>query len=277
MICFPNAKINLELHVLSRRADGYHNLETIFYPIGLKDALEVVQVPGTAATEPVYRFFQSGLPATCKTEDNLAVKALRLIASQKAIPPVDIHLLKKIPSGAGLGGGSSDAAFMLRLLNDAFHLGFSGEELTRMAASLGADCPFFTCNRPSLATGVGDQLEPIDLDLSNYFFLLVKPEIAIPTNEAYAMITPGTPALSLKEIIKKPVEEWKGLMKNDFEAPVFKKYPEIYRIKQQLYEMGAVYASMSGSGSSVYAFFTEEPEGWKETFSKQFTWANTPL
>lgn len=294
MICFPNAKINIGLHIVSRREDGYHNLETLFYPIGLKDALEIIpsgepqnHFGETSShfgetsnhfgeTPASYRFFQSGLPIDGNTEDNLVVKALRLIAREKRVPPIDIHLLKKIPSGAGLGGGSSNAAFMLHLLNDTFGFRYSDRELTRLAATLGADCAFFIGNQPALATGMGEILDPVELDLSGYFMLLVKPEAKISTKEAYAMVTPKQPEQPLKAIIQKPVTEWKEHLKNDFEPAIFKKYPEVSRIKQQLYELGAVYASMSGSGSSVYALFEKEPD-WQSTFSTYFTWSNKPL
>ena len=302
MICFPNAKINLGLHIVSRRQDGYHNLETVFFPIGLKEALEIVptipdrrsasgspamsdtapasltrSLPDTSGAEPVqtlpYRFFQTGNVIQGNEEDNLVIKALKVMTARHLIPEIDIHLLKKIPSGAGLGGGSSDAAFMLRLLNDNFGLGYSNQELAQLATQLGADCPFFIHNKPAFATGIGDVLEPLDIDLSDLFFVLVKPGMTVSTREAYAMITPHKPALSLKEIVKKPLSEWKDLMKNDFEAPVFKKYPEICSIKQQLYDLGAVYASMSGSGSSVYGFFHQEPD-LKDIFSDHFVWTN---
>jgi 4-diphosphocytidyl-2-C-methyl-D-erythritol kinase len=320
MICFPNAKINIGLHIISRREDGYHNIETVFYPIGLKDALEIVPTctdeisastspdvpfpadnnnvrfanagsglttrtaepgePGEPGEEPMlslpYRFFQTGNVIQGNEADNLVIKALKLISTEKEIPPVDIHLLKKIPLGAGLGGGSSDAAFMLRLLNNNFRLGYSDKELMQLAARLGADCSFFIHNRPAFAGGIGDLLEPIKLDLTSWFLLLVKPDVVVNTKEAYAMITPRHPELSLKEIVKKPVTEWRGLMKNDFESPVFKKYPEICRIKQQLYDLGAVYASMSGSGSSVYGFFHSEPD-LKGMFSNHFVWTNKEL
>lgn len=281
MICFPNAKINVGLHVVSRRADGYHNLETVFYPIGLKDALEVIVMPSGTPVTPVtdksfcspknYKFDQTGIPIEGKPEDNLVIKALHLISAEKELPDLDVRLLKKIPHGAGLGGGSSDAAFMLKLLNDAFDLGYSEKDLTRLAARLGADCPFFILNKPAFATGTGDQLEPIELDLSNYTILLVKPDIRISTKEAYAMITPRKPELSLREIVQKPLETWRELLKNDFELPVFKKYPEICRIKEQLYEMGAVYASMSGSGSAVFGLFVKKPD-WKGMFGDHFMW-----
>jgi len=307
MICFPNAKINLGLHIVSRRQDGYHNLETVFYPIGLKEALEIVPIipdrnsaygnsiagstvlsnaapaPDTqglpaasdaesALTRP-YRFFQSGNVMQGREEDNLVIKALKLMAASHHIPNIDIHLLKKIPSGAGLGGGSSDAAFMLRLLNDSFGLGYTDRELARLGTQLGADCPFFIYNKPAFATGIGETLEPLDISLSDLFLVLVKPQVTVSTREAYAMITPHTPEVSLKEIVKKPLSEWKEQMKNDFETPVFKKYPEICTIKQQLYDLGAAYASMSGSGSSVYGFFHTEPD-LKDIFSKHFVWTN---
>lgn len=270
MICFPNAKINLGLHVVSRRKDGYHNLETIFYPIGLKDALEIVPTEDDGE-EMKYRFFPTGIPIEGPQETNLVIKAWNLIAAEKKLPEIDIHLLKKIPSGAGLGGGSSDAAFMLMLLNETFNLGYSKEELMLRATRLGADCPFFILNRPAFATGTGDKLEPIELDVSNYVLLLVKPDIMVSTKEAYAMITPGKPELPLKEIIRRPPETWRELLKNDFEPPVFKKFPEICRIKEQLYALGAVYASMSGSGSSIFGLFEKEPH-WHGKFGNHFVW-----
>ncbi len=280
MICFPNAKINIGLNIISRRKDGYHDLETLFYPIGLRDALEIVPVKGLEATgkgnDKRYRLFQTGNPLTGATEENMVVKALNVIAEKRSIPPVDIHLLKKIPSGAGLGGGSSNAAFMLRLLNDTFHLDFNKEELAHMATSLGADCAFFIHNKPSLATGMGERLEPINLNLSRYFLLLVKPSIEVSTKEAYTMIKPKKPELPLKEIIKIPLQEWRRFIKNDFEPSIFKKYPEIFNIKEQLYEMGAIFALMSGSGSSVYGIFEEEPK-WQQQFQDHFTWSNKPL
>ncbi len=280
MICFPNAKINLGLDIVSKRADGYHNLETVFYPIGLKDALEIVPSNNSAAgaesqSEPTegYRFFQTGIEIQGNADDNLVVKALKLLSAEKEIPDIDIHLLKKIPFGAGLGGGSADAAFMLRLLNETFSLGYSDAQLENRAAKLGADCAFFIKNKPAFATGIGNELETIELDLSRYFFVLVKPDIFVPTKDAYAMVSPQTPQTSLKEIIRLPVSEWKGRMKNDFEPSVFKKFPEICDIKQKLYDSGAVYASMSGSGSSVYAFFEEKTDVNKQ-FANCFVWTN---
>ncbi len=292
MICFPNAKINIGLHVVSRRKDGYHNLETVFYPIGLKDALEIIPSPENSGEEIKFsksmestiksselssrkhRFFQSGIAIEGKPETNLVIKALNLIATEKKLPKIDIHLLKKIPLGAGLGGGSSDAAFMLSLLNKTFNLGYTIEELLLRASRLGADCPFFILNRPTFATGTGNKLEPIELDLSNYILLIVKPDVMISTREAYAMITPRKPDLPLKEIIRKPVERWRELLKNDFEPSIFKKNPEICRIKHQMYEMGAVYASMSGAGASLFGLFEKKPD-WQGKFDGHFVWESS--
>lgn len=275
MIRFPNAKINLGLHVIARREDGFHNLETLFYPIELKDALEIIPMHDDKAPNRGngYQLFQTGIPIQGKEEENLVVKAWKLIASEKKIPFIEIHLLKKIPFGAGLGGGSSDGAFMLQLLNETFALGYSDTELASYAARLGADCPFFIQNRPALATGVGDLMESVDLDLSHLTLVLVKPYIGVSTAEAYAMITPRQPDLSLREIITLPVSEWKEQLRNDFEVPVFKKNPEIAQIKKKLYEMGALYASMSGSGSAVYGLF-EAPPDLKGHFNEYFVWVS---
>ncbi|MDR0332082.1 MAG: 4-(cytidine 5'-diphospho)-2-C-methyl-D-erythritol kinase [Dysgonamonadaceae bacterium] len=267
MICFPNAKINLGLNIVSKRPDGYHNLETVFYPIGLKDALEIV----SSVSGEKYRFFQSGIYIQENTDDNLVIKALNLISEEKDIPPIDIHLLKKIPFGAGLGGGSSDAAFMLRLLNETFQLQYSDEKLMQLATKIGADCPFFIKNRPAFATGIGDELEDININLDNYFFILVKPPIAVPTKDAYAMIMPQQPEISLKEIVQLPISEWKNVVRNDFEVPVFKKYPEISAVKNRLYDLGAIYASMSGSGSAVFGIF-EKKIDVEDEFDGCFVW-----
>lgn len=266
MICFPNAKINIGLHIVSCRPDGYHNLETVFYPIGLKDALEIIPAPETC-------LFQTGIQINVQPENNLVAKALKLIAFEKKLPEMEIHLFKKIPSAAGLGGGSSDAAWMLKLLNETFNLSYTKEELMLRAARLGADCPFFILNQPAYATGIGDKLEPITFDISQYTLLLVKPDIMVSTKEAYAMVTPQKPDMPLKEIIRQPTETWRDLLKNDFELPVFKLFPEIGKIKQKMYEMGAVYASLSGSGSSVYGLFEKVPD-WKGSFQGLFVWCN---
>lgn len=254
MICFPNAKINLGLNVVSKRADGYHNLETVFYPLRIEDALEVVVNESLSDDS----FHQSGLPIDGDSSDNLVMKALRLMREKYVFPPVEVHLLKKIPFGAGLGGGSSDASFMLKLLNQTFDLGIADTELAEYALTLGADCPFFVYNRPLLASGVGELFEEIELSLDGYYFVLVKPDVHVSTKDAFGGILPQKPARSLKEIIQMPVADWRDALVNDFERTVFAKYPEIRQVKERLYQSGAVYASMSGSGSSVYGIFKKD-------------------
>lgn len=267
MITYPNAKINLGLNITEKRPDGYHNLETIFYPIPLQDALEVNMLEGKGA----FTLKTSGMQIAGDPEDNLVIKAYRLLQSDfPDLPSIDIHMFKHIPTGAGLGGGSSDAAFMLKLLNDKFKLNLSISQLEEYAARLGADCAFFIQNKPVFATGIGNVFEPIELTLKGYCLILVKPDIFVSTKEAYAMIKPQMPQQSLKEIILEPVEMWKDLMVNDFESSVFCAYPEIAAIKDKLYDLGAIYASMSGSGSSVFGLFKEQVEYIDEVFNGCF-------
>lgn len=267
MICFPNAKINLGLNIVSKREDGYHNLETVFYPIMIQDALEII-VQESSGTDT---FIESGTKVGTLAADNLVMKALKLMRTHYAIPSLEVHLLKKIPFGAGIGGGSADAAFMLKLLNDKFALGADNARLAELAAQLGADCPFFIYNRPLFAGGIGELFEDVDVSLGKYHLVLVKPDIHVSTKDAFAMITPQEPATSLKEIVKQPVSEWKDLMHNDFEKSIFPKYPEIENIKSKLYDLGALYASMSGSGSSVYAIFESIPD-LNNQFPDCYTW-----
>lgn len=264
MICFPNAKINLGLNVVAKRPDGYHNIETVFYPIPLTDALEVVRSDKMS-------FHQSGIAVDAPMEKNLVIKALNLFKAQHDTPALEIHLMKAIPFGAGLGGGSSDAAFMLKLLNDFCGLDIPCGELEEMAASLGADCPFFIRNTPVFASGTGNIFEPVPLSLKGYHLCLVKPDVAVSTAEAYSLVTPSAPAVSLKEIIRRPVSSWKNCMVNDFEESVFSRHPVIREIKERLYRYGAVYASMSGSGSSVFGLFAE-PAQLKGAFPDCFVW-----
>ena len=253
MITFPNAKINLGLNIIEKRPDGYHNLETIFYPINLQDALEVTRRENN---DKEYTLHISGSPLEGEPEDNLVVKAYKLLKKDyPGLLPVDIHMYKHIPAGAGLGGGSSDAACMIKLLNDKFSLGLSTERMEEYAVKLGADCAFFIRNKPVFATGIGNLFEPVELSLKGYHIILIKPDIFVSTRDAFAEIKPVRPAVSLKEIVKQPMETWKNSMKNDFEDSVFKKFPEIAAIKDELYDLGAVYAAMSGSGSSVYGIF----------------------
>ena len=267
MITYPNAKINLGLNIVEKRPDGYHNLETVFYPINLQDALEVNVQEG----EDEFSLKVSGVPIEGEPENNLVVKAYRLLKKDYPdIPAIDIHMYKHIPTGAGLGGGSSDAAFMIKLLNEKFRLNLSIEKMEEYAAILGADCAFFIQNKPVFATGIGNIFEPIQLSLKGYHLVLVKPDIFVSTKDAFAHITPMKPTQSLKEIIRMPVETWRATMKNDFEESVFQKFPEIAAIKDKLYDLGAIYASMSGSGSSVFGIFREQVEFVDEIFSGCF-------
>jgi 4-diphosphocytidyl-2-C-methyl-D-erythritol kinase len=266
MICFPNAKINLGLNVIARRADGYHDIETVFYPVALSDALEVVPAGGAKGI-----FRQTGIPLDGNPADNLVMKAFRLLSATYKIPETDVYLLKKIPAGAGLGGGSADAALMLKLLNDYAQLGLPDDKLERLAASLGADCAFFIRNRPAFASATGQALENVTLNLSGYHLLLVKPDIHISTREAYAQVQPGRPKHPLKTIVRYPIDRWKELMINDFEQSIFQQYPAIQNIKTQLYNAGAVYASMSGSGSAVFGIFKDRIPHFTPTDFKQAT------
>jgi 4-diphosphocytidyl-2-C-methyl-D-erythritol kinase len=250
MICFPNAKINLGLNIISKRPDGYHNIETVFFPVRLYDALEIVP-----AANGITTFTQTGIPLTGDPEENLALKAYRLLQKQYAIPEVDIYLQKNIPFGAGLGGGSADAAFMLKLLNDFAELHLPDNQLEEYASQLGADCAFFIQNRPVFAEGIGTVFTPVSVPIKRYFVIIVKPDIHVSTQEAYAGITPQPPKESIRDIIGCPVETWKDRLVNDFEDSVFARFPEINTIKQKLYDKDAVYASMSGSGSSVFGIF----------------------
>lgn len=268
MITYPNAKINLGLNVTEKRPDGYHNVETIFYPINLQDALEVTLLHKD--NEP-YRLHVTGTVLDGSPDDNLVVKAFKLMQEHHPLQPVDIHLHKHIPTEAGLGGGSADGAFMLKMLNDKFNLKLTEEQLEAYAARLGADCPFFIRNKPVLATGTGNIFEPIRLSLKGYHLVLIKPCISVSTREAYAHIRPRHPEEPLKEVITHPIGEWKDHLKNDFEESVFCNYPEIAAIKDRLYDLGAVYAQMSGSGSAVYGIFQEAVENVDEKFASYFT------
>ncbi len=270
MICFPTAKINLGLRIIDKRPDGYHNIETFFYPIGLKDALEVVP----AADLPDFRLTVSGTEERIEQPSNLVTKAFRLLQQSYGLPPLDAYLHKAIPSGAGLGGGSSDAAFMLSLINRLFDCEISTDVMKHMASQLGADCPFFLTNKPVFATGTGDKFEETTLSLKGYFLVVVKPPVSVSTSEAYANINPNRPHQSLKEVANLPVTAWKGVMYNDFETYAFHVHPVIGDIKQRLYDKGALYASMSGSGSAVYGIFKDVVE-LQSDFPSLFYWSST--
>jgi len=253
MILFPNAKINIGLNITERRPDGYHNLETIFYPINIKDALEVV-------VSDKLSFDSSGLDIPGRVEDNLCIKGYHLLKNDHDLPPVSIHLHKNIPIGAGLGGGSADAAYFIRLMNQQFELGLSVAEMTAYARRLGADCAFFIENKPVFAFEKGDEFESIKLDLSKYKIALVMPDVHISTAEAFRGIKPTPVKESLFDLIAEPITEWKKYIKNDFEASIFKNHVEIRGVKAALYEAGAIYASMSGSGASVFGIFEQTPD-----------------
>lgn len=255
MIVFPNIKINLGLSITEKRPDGYHNLETVFYPVALEDALEIRAL---SEADKKITLHQYGMEIAGNPEDNLVAKAYSLLDKEFHLPPVEIHLYKHIPSGAGLGGGSSDAAFMLKLLNGHFHLNLSEEQLEIYAATLGADCAFFIKNKPVYAEGIGNIFSPIELSLKGYQIMIVKPDVFVSTREAFANIHPHHPEYPVKEVIRRPVAEWKDTLINDFEASVFPQHPVIGEIKKELYNQGALYASMSGSGSSVFGLFAPD-------------------
>lgn len=250
MVTFPHAKINLGLSVLGKRSDGYHQIETILYPIALSDMLEIIP-----SSEPETIFESAGPEIDGHLENNSCLKAYGIMSGQFSIPPVRMFLFKKIPMGAGLGGGSSDAAHTLRILDDLFNLNAGHDLLHRIAADVGSDCPFFLDNRPKLGTGRGEHLESIPLDLSGLRMMLVKPAISVSTAEAYAGIVPEKKSTSLKEIITMPLDQWQTNLINDFEGSIFRTYPRIRAIKETLLSAGAVYASMTGSGSAVYGLF----------------------
>ncbi|MDB4927058.1 MAG: ispE [Mucilaginibacter sp.] len=253
MIIFPNAKINIGLNITERRPDGYHNLETIFYPVKINDALEIIEADTLS-------FESSGLYIPGRMEDNLCVKGYHLLKKDHDLPPVKIHLHKNIPIGAGLGGGSADAAFFIRLMNEKFDLNLSIDQQLNYARQLGADCAFFIENKPVFAFDKGNEFESIKLDLSGYEIVLVMPDIHISTAEAYSGVKPAMVKQSLLELIYTPITEWKNHIKNDFENNIFKNHVEIRGVKAALYQAGAVYASMSGSGASVFGIFNKTPD-----------------
>ena len=253
MITFPNAKINLGLNIVERRPDGYHNIETVFFPIPLTDMLEIVPVSSGDASLSCY-----GNPVDCPPEKNLVMRAYRLMEQRYGLPPVAMHLYKHIPDGAGLGGGSSDAAHVLVMLNKMFDLKLDDDELAAMAVTLGADCAFFIYNRPMLATGLGNVLSPVNVNLQGKTLLLVKPPVGVDTRTAYSRVVPAPSTVDLARTISQPVEMWDGLLVNDFEPSVFAALPQLWLIKARLLDAGAQYAAMSGSGSTVFGIFESD-------------------
>jgi len=258
MVFFPNAKINLGLRVIRKREDGYHDIETVFYPInGLRDALEIVR--GTSDT-PV-DFNVTGLPVQGEVHQNLCVKAYTLLKQDfPSLPSIQMHLHKTIPMGAGLGGGSADGAFTLRLLNQHFQLGLTKDQLISYALQLGSDCPFFILNQACFATGRGEIMKPLSLDLTGYQFVLINPGIHVPTGWAFGQLTPTIPTKSCEQIVSQDPSTWQDQLINDFETPVMNTYPKIRELKEALYQYGAVYASMTGTGSTVYGIFKKETD-----------------
>jgi len=265
MIRFAPCKINLGLHVIEKRPDGYHTIETCFVPVPWYDVVEVIPAAQ-------FRFSASGLSVPGPDSDNLCIRAYRLLQENLSLPPVEIHLHKQVPMGAGLGGGSSDAASVLRLLNDVFALELTDEKLRHFAARLGSDCPFFIDHRPMLGTGRGEQVEPVAVSLDRCFLVIVKPDEQVSTAAAYAGITPRMPARPLTEVLTKPVAAWREELVNDFEERIFARFPVIAKIKTQLYQQGAVYAAMSGSGSAVYGIFAGEVD-LKKQFAQHTYWS----
>ncbi len=257
MISFPNAKVNIGLFITERRSDGFHNIETIFLPVPkLCDILEIIEVP--LQTEDL-KYSQTGLTIEGDISSNLCVKAYYKLKERVELPHVSMHLHKQIPMGAGLGGGSADGAFALKMLNQLAKNPLTDNELTKVALTLGSDCPFFLKNEPCFATGQGELLEPIPLILSGYWIALVNPGIHVPTGKAYSESTPQAAPVHLPNEIKKPIEHWQKTIGNDFEKVVFRHHNEIENVKNKLLEQGAVYASMSGSGSTVFGFFRTKP------------------
>ena len=265
MLTFPNAKINIGLNIIEKRADGFHNIESVFYPVEWCDVLEIIPSP-----ENEVKFQSSGLAIPGNESSNLCLKAWNLLQSRISAPPI-IHLHKVIPMGAGLGGGSADGAFTLKMLNEVYDLKLSNDELKDFARKLGSDCAFFIENRPVFCYDKGDQFEDFSLDLKGKYVVLVNPDIHISTAEAYSGVTPRKPEVSLKDALKQPISTWREIIKNDFEEKLLLKYPTIADVKTSLYQSGAMYASMTGSGSTVYGIFDSEIN-IKDTFPNFAVW-----
>lgn len=264
MICFPNAKINLGLNIKSKREDGFHNIETVFYPVGLTDILEII-----ISHDGKKHFKSSGLQIPGSPEKNLCLDAYNLMTERYALPPVSIYLHKVIPPGSGLGGGSSDAAHMIYLLNKTFLLNLSEEKMKDHAREIGSDCAFFIDNKAKFAYNKGDQFENIGISLKDYYIVIIKPPVDINTKSAYSEAIISDEKGDIRKILEQPIEFWRRDLKNDFELSVFKMHPEIKSIKNKLYEQGAIYVSLSGSGSAVYGIFQEKPfiqEYWTDHF-----------
>ena len=272
MITFPIAKINLGLNVVERRPDGYHNLQTVFYPVPLKDAIEVIPMDEGFPSDVDCDLKVTNISIDGDEQRNLVVRAYQMLKQDfPALPRVHVHLWKGIPTQAGMGGGSSDCGFMISLINRMFDLGLSEEQMIQYAARLGADCAFFILSRPCYAEGIGERLEPIALDLKGWYIGVVRPDIPVPTKEAFSRIHPHFPTKNCREVVMQPVETWHKDLVNDFEESVFALHPEIGDIKSRLYDMGATYAAMSGSGSALFGLFKEKPEHLAQAFNGIFS------
>ena len=274
MLTFPCAKINLGLNITSKREDGYHNIETIFYPVPLTDALEVKLMHDDFPSDEPCDLKITGNAVDCDEKNNLVVKAYTLLAQDFKLPRVHTHLVKRIPMQAGLGGGSADGAFMIRLLDERFRLNMGIAEMERYASRLGSDCAFFITTEPSFATGRGEVLEPVNIaehNLQGYYIAIVKPAIAVSTREAFKQIICRQPEHCCRDIVRQPIETWKTVLTNDFEEPAFKQHPELADIKQRLYDLGAVYAQMSCSGSAFFGLFRTVPQQLKSNFPDCYT------
>ena len=275
-ISFPIAKINLGLNVVEKRPDGYHNLQTVFYPVPLKDALEVQVMDSAFPSDYDCDLKVTNITIEGDEQRNLVVRAYQLLKKDfPTLPRIHTHLWKGIPTQAGMGGGSSDCAYMLLLLNQQFQLGLTDEQLIQYAAQLGADCAFFILSRPCYAEGIGEKLQPIDMSLNGYHIAVVRPDIPVSTKEAFSRIHPHYPAQNCRETVMQPVETWRDTLVNDFEESVFALHPEIGNIKQQLYNMGATYAAMTGSGSALFGLFKERPDNIREAFPNMFTFSSS--
>jgi 4-diphosphocytidyl-2-C-methyl-D-erythritol kinase len=255
MIAYPNAKINLGLNIIARRDDGYHDIESVMYAVPWRDIVEIVENPEGRAGQVI--FTRTGITVPNDGKPDLCERAYHLLRSLHEIPSVKMHLHKQIPIGAGLGGGSADAAFVLCMLNELFDLGQTDEQLSVVAADLGSDCPFFVENRPRAVYGRGEMMENIELSLAGMKLLIIYPKLHIGTAEAYAGVRPTMPTIRISDVLKRPIEQWKDILKNDFESSIFEIHPILKHVKQELYDNGAVYASMSGSGSALYGIFKE--------------------
>ena len=276
MISFPIAKINLGLNVVEKRPDGYHNLQTVFYPVPIKDALEVQVMDEAFPSDYDCDLKVTNITIEGDEQRNLVVRAYQVLKQDfPTLPRIHTHLWKGIPTQAGMGGGSSDCAYMMLLLNQQFQLGLTDEQLIEYAAKLGADCAFFILSRPCYAEGIGEKLQPIDLSLSGYYIAVVRPDIPVPTKEAFSRIRPHYPTQNCRETVMQPIDTWRDTLINDFEESVFALHPEIGDIKQRLYDMGATYAAMSGSGSALFGLFKKQPGSLSQAFPNMFTFCNS--